>query len=80
MFIVTILIQEEVLMQCRIKVLRCSELTRMLGISRSSLYDRLSTSSPRFDPCFPKPVRLGKNSIGWLEHEVEEWLLGTRTH
>ncbi|USP12326.1 AlpA family phage regulatory protein [Aeromonas dhakensis] len=52
----------------------------MLGISRSSLYDRLSTSSPRFDPCFPKPVRLGKNSIGWLEHEVEEWLLGTRTH
>lgn len=24
--------------------------------------------------CMPKPVRLGRNRVGWLESELAEWL------
>lgn len=62
-----------------IKVLRCKDLINKLGVSRSSLYDRLNPSSPRFDEGFPKSIRLGANSVGWIEHEVDQWLLARRT-
>ncbi|MGY6036534.1 helix-turn-helix transcriptional regulator [Aeromonas sp. AE23HZ002T15] len=61
------------------KILRCKDLIKKLGLSRSSLYDRLAPSSPRFDKSFPKAIRLGANSVGWFEHEVDQWLLTRRT-
>ena len=57
-----------------IKVMRCSDVVKMLGISRSKLYDMLNPKSPRFDATFPKRIRIGANSVGFLEHEIMEWL------
>ncbi|MFM5316248.1 helix-turn-helix transcriptional regulator [Aeromonas veronii] len=65
-------------MPSTIKILRCNDLVKKLGLSRSSLYDRMNPSSPRFDNRFPKPIRLGLNSVGWLEHEIDQWLLERR--
>jgi len=61
------------LSDCRI--IRMQELSRLLGISRSSIYDKLNPDSPRFDPTFPRRVRLGAASVGWLESEVSGWLM-----
>lgn len=63
-----------------IKILRCKDLIIKLGCSRSSFYDWLNPSSPRFDESFPKAIRLGANSVGWLEHEIDQWLLSRRMH
>jgi prophage regulatory protein len=45
-----------------------------LGLSRSTIYDRINPKSPRYDPTFPKPIRLGGGAVGWLAHEVDDWL------
>ncbi|WP_244746207.1 helix-turn-helix transcriptional regulator [Paraburkholderia terricola] len=55
-------------------VLRIKELTHKTGLARSTIYDKLSPSSKRFDATFPKPIRLGMSSVGWLESEVEAWI------
>jgi prophage regulatory protein len=40
-------------------ILRMTELTAILGISRSSIYEKLNPKSRYYDAEFPKPVRLG---------------------
>lgn len=41
-----------------LRILRMTELTMMLGISRSSIYEKLNPKSRYYDAEFPKPVRL----------------------
>lgn len=60
-----------------IRILRRRDLEARLGLSRSTIYDRINPDSPRYDPAFPKPISLGGGTaIGWLEHEVEAWIQG----
>ncbi|OTG87370.1 helix-turn-helix transcriptional regulator [Acinetobacter sp. ANC 3813] len=56
-----------------IQMLRLRELIKLIGLSRSSIYDRLNPRSKRYDPNFPKPVKLNRASR-WLVSEVEEWI------
>ncbi|TKV07680.1 AlpA family phage regulatory protein [Citrobacter sp. wls619] len=58
-----------------LKILRMSALETKLGISRSTIYDWLNPNSPRYDPTFPKQQHLGRKSVGWLESEIDYWLL-----
>lgn len=60
-------------------VLRMPELTKFIGRSRSSIYAAMDANGPHYDPNFPKPIRLsasrsGRGAVGWLQHEVEEYL------
>ncbi|EOE4445722.1 helix-turn-helix transcriptional regulator [Proteus mirabilis] len=57
-----------------IRILRMTELTVMLGISRSSIYEKLNPHSKYYDPDFPKPIKLGASSVGWQYASVEKWL------
>lgn len=58
----------------RLRVLRMKDLIEKLGISRSSIYDMLNPDSPRYDPTFPRSIKLGARSVGWIEDNVDEWL------
>jgi prophage regulatory protein len=49
-------------------ILRLPEVKRTTGYSRSSIYSQIAQGT------FPKPVRLGKRAVGWLESEIQEWL------
>jgi predicted DNA-binding transcriptional regulator AlpA len=55
-------------------ILRRRQVEARTSLSRSAIYDRLDPNSPRYDPTFPKQVRLGSSSVGWLESEIEGWL------
>ncbi|EFC5438447.1 TPA: AlpA family phage regulatory protein [Escherichia coli] len=46
-----------------------------MGIARSTIYDWINPKSPRYDGTFPKQLRLGNQSVGWLESEVDQWIL-----
>ncbi|WP_338405370.1 AlpA family phage regulatory protein [Pantoea ananatis] len=35
----------------------------------------MNTKSPRYDDTFPKPLQLGKKSVGWLESDLEQWII-----
>lgn len=61
-----------------VKILRITAVVSKLGIARSTIYDWLNAKSPRHDPAFPKPYPLGKQSVGWLESELDEWVLQRR--
>jgi prophage regulatory protein len=58
----------------RSTVLRLKKVTEKTGLSRSSIYYKLNPASKYFDKTFPKPIRLGAGSIGWLESDIETWL------
>lgn len=58
-----------------LKILRMRAVASKLGIARSTIYDWLNPKSPRHDASFPKQRRLGQQSVGWLEAELDQWLL-----
>lgn len=60
----------------RLVILRRRQLEERIQLSRSTIYDKLDTNSPRHDPTFPKPIKLGPGSsaIGFIESEVNAWL------
>lgn len=56
------------------RVIRLKELTQLIGLGRSTIYDRMNPNSMRFDPSFPRPIKLGMASIGWNFNEVMAWI------
>lgn len=50
------------------RLLRTNEVIRQTGLSRSTLW-RLEREGK-----FPKRRQIGPASVGWLEHEVNEWI------
>lgn len=61
------------------RIIRIKELTSLIGLSRSTIYDRLNAKSQRFDPTFPKPIKLGVAAIGWHSAAVHEWINSLRS-
>lgn len=61
-----------------LRILRMAELTTLLGISRSSIYEKLNPKSRYYDADFPKPIRLGAASVGWRSTSVDEWIASRR--
>lgn len=57
-----------------LRILRMAELVALLGISRSSIYEKLNPKSRYYDADFPKPIRLGAASVGWRSTSVDEWI------
>ena len=55
-------------------ILRLRALSEKIGLSRSTIYERLDPKSPRHDPDFPRPIPLGAKAIGFLESDAEAWI------
>lgn len=49
------------------KMYRLPDVMNMTGLSRSSIYLRISTNE------FPKPVKIGRRAIGWPEESIIAW-------
>lgn len=56
------------------RILRMRELTKIVGLSRSTIYEKLNPESRYYDETFPKPVRLGAASVGWRSTSVDAWI------
>lgn len=51
-----------------ISILRRRDVEVRTGLSRSTIYLRLSEGR------FPAPVKLGGRAVGWVESEIQAWL------
>ena len=51
-----------------VKIIRRPDVEAMTGLSRSSIYEKMDKGT------FPTAIKLSERSVGWLEHEVQEWL------
>ncbi len=50
------------------KILRLPAVVARTGLSRSTVYLRISQHT------FPRRVPLGGRAVGWIESEIEEWI------
>ena len=50
-------------------ILRRPQVEARTGLSRSTLYQYIQ------DGLFPRPVSLGPRAVGWLESEVNAWIV-----
>lgn len=50
------------------KILRIQETCSKIALSRTTLW-RLCQQAD-----FPKPINLGGRAVGFLEHEIDQWL------
>lgn len=51
------------------KIIRLPELSSRIGLTRTSIYRLISQGK------FPKQIKLSLRTSGWLESEVETWIL-----
>jgi prophage regulatory protein len=52
----------------RDRIIRKSDLLKIVGVSHPTIWRWEQNGE------FPKRIPLGKNSTGWLESEVDDWL------
>lgn len=50
------------------RILRLAEVKLRTGLSRSTIYLAIKND------LFPKPIKLGMRSVGWLESEIDSWI------
>ena len=50
-------------------ILRLPTVKARTGLSRSTIYLRIAEGT------FPAPVSLGGRAVGWIEAEVNDWLV-----
>ena len=58
-------------------ILRRRQVEARTGLSRSTIYARLTRNPERpgdYDPTFPRPVKIGAKATGWIEAEIDAWL------
>ena len=56
------------------RIIRLRHLVAKLGIGRTTIYNKLDNSHPLYDALFPRPVRLSKRAVGWVEAEADAYL------
>lgn len=50
------------------KIIRFDQVQQLVPLSRTTLW-RMER-----ERAFPRRVKIGPNSVGWLEHEVYQWI------
>ncbi|MBB3309393.1 putative DNA-binding transcriptional regulator AlpA [Rhizobium sp. BK196] len=51
------------------RILRRPEVQNRTGLPTSTLYALIA------DGRFPRPVKIGKRAVGWMEGQVEGWIV-----
>lgn len=51
-----------------LKLLKLRHVMAMTSLARSTIYRYCSDNN------FPKPVKLGKRNVAWVESEVQAWI------
>lgn len=55
------------------KILRLQAVMAMTGLARSTIYLYMKQGN------FPKAIKLGSRSVGWLEQELNEWIVSKQS-
>lgn len=51
------------------RIMRLKEVMSSTGLGKTSIYKFISEGQ------FPKPISLGDRAVGWVESEVDEWIM-----
>ena len=57
------------------KIIRLKKVIALTGLSRSTIHDRITPKSKRYDASFSKLIKLGSTlqvgAVGWIESEIQ---------
>lgn len=56
------------------RFIRLSELIKITGLGRSTIYGRQNRKSKQFDATFPQRVSIGPGASAYRKDEVEKWM------
>lgn len=56
------------------QLLSIKDVMKITSLSRATIYDLLECYSGRYDPSFPKQVKLSQNRVVWVASELFEWI------
>ena len=51
------------------RLIRLNDVTHTTGLGRSTIYKYIAEGK------FPKPVSLGGTRVGWVEQEIQDWIM-----
>jgi prophage regulatory protein len=51
-----------------LRILRRKQVQARTGLPRATLYQQISEGA------FPRPIKLTRRAVGWVEADVEKWL------
>ena len=51
------------------QILRRPAVSAKVGLCRSALYAAIKANQ------FPRPIRLGPRAVGWIESEIDAWII-----
>jgi prophage regulatory protein len=57
-----------------LRILKIHEVLEMTSLARATHFAKLNAKSASYDPEYPKPIKLGARSVGYVEQEVVAWL------
>lgn len=66
-----------------VRIIRPLQARQKLGVGKTTFSDWQNPKHKRYRPDFPKKIRLGANSVGYLESEINAFILklaGNRQH
>lgn len=52
----------------KMKIIKLPDVMRITSLSRASIYAFIQKGQ------FPRQIRLGQKSVGWLSSEIESWI------
>jgi prophage regulatory protein len=55
--------------QAALTIIRRKKVEARTGLARSTIYERIKSGT------FPAPVSLGAQAVGWIESEIDSWLM-----
>jgi len=57
------------------RLIRIAQVEQITSFKKSTIYDRLTPDSSRYDPTFPRPMKINGSSTNvWVEEEVYAWV------
>jgi len=57
------------LLKASLAILRLKQVEQRSGLKRSSIYQKISEND------FPEQVKLGARAVGWIESEIDAWIV-----
>lgn len=56
------------------QMMRLKDVMQITRLSRSTIYEIMDEKSKRYDPTFPKQIRLTERSVVWRADQIAAWL------
>tara|TARA_R110001592_G_scaffold87304_2_gene257954 strand:+ start:276 stop:482 length:207 start_codon:yes stop_codon:yes gene_type:complete len=50
------------------RMLRIKDVIKITAMSNSTIYELIKSND------FPRPKRIGKRAVGWLENDIQNWV------